>query len=228
MRISDKYKFVYVSLPKGGTRSMYWVLSEHFPPIMRISMHAAAVPKKFSYSIPWFTFTVCRNPYVRAYSQWWSCIGSQLPRHGERFARKRAHLTLAELFKKMPNAFYLPFLPRTMTFKDFVAWLTSDDRAKSAGITRRVLDTQHERLAQFRCDDVLRMEKGLEAEFNRLPFVKKPVLFPRMNTSDEKQLVRIKPAYADVFDQETADLIYEWEKPTFELRKYERDSWKDL
>jgi hypothetical protein len=227
VRISEKYKFVFISLPKAATRSMYWVLSEHFPPVKRIAMHATVLPPAWKRAEKWFTFTVCRNPYTRTYSQWWSCIGCQLPRHGEKFARKRG-LPLVELFKKIPDAFYLPFLPRETTFPDFVKWLTSPARNKSRGTTRRVLDTQHERLAQFRCDRVLNYEKGLEVEFNRLPFVKIPVLFPRINTSEEKQLVRKKPPYSEVFDQETADLIYGWEESTFERFGYDRDSWKDL
>jgi len=65
MMISDKFKFVYVAIPKTGTAAVNQWCSRHFKATQRISYHSYVVPNECkSYCI----FITVRNPYERCWS----------------------------------------------------------------------------------------------------------------------------------------------------------------
>ena len=73
MIISDKYKFIYVSMPKCGTHTFYSVIKEFYEGRRYGKFHHID-PPEFNYR-DYFIFTSCRNPYDRLVGAWWStCI----------------------------------------------------------------------------------------------------------------------------------------------------------
>ena len=210
MRISKEHKFVFVSTPKAATMTLYKVLSSCYGPLVRVGWHTIMVPKDFRRG--YFVWTVCRNPYTRALSSWWSTMGSG---------------------RKHPNGkLYYPKLPRGMSFEGFVEWMTDPNREPGGG---RKLDThfitsQSARLGEYQRppDQVLRFEK-LHEEFRTLPFYNGgPKEWPWINTSEGKQEVSKLPAPHMVFTQRAADCIWGWDRAVFERFGYQRESWKEL
>jgi len=65
---NNKFKYVFIAIPKTGTRSIYNVLRREFEGHL-IRDHEKKIPEKFK---GWFSFTVIRNPYERLVSAWWS------------------------------------------------------------------------------------------------------------------------------------------------------------
>jgi hypothetical protein len=209
MRVSEKYKFVFVSLPKGASQTIYRVLGKWYPPIKGYGMHSAKVPPQFE---KYFTWTIVRNPYSRAFSQWWHSVGSGSTRpNGKR---------------------HLPELPDGMPFKEYIPWLVSPKQnPQPSGPGRRHVQSQTCRLTLFRQDRVLRFEE-LESGFYSLPFVEegKPPWFPRVNTKwwHSKLGGRMPPKQSELWTPELADMVYNWERKIFDEYEYLRGSWETL
>lgn len=71
MIVSDQHQFVFVAIPKTGTRSVYQICESKYS-FTKIKEHLHIVPKQFS---NYKKFTTVRNPYDRFLSMWWStCI----------------------------------------------------------------------------------------------------------------------------------------------------------
>jgi hypothetical protein len=68
MIISKKHKYVFVAIPKTGTRTIYSILKGQYDGHL-FKEHYEYVPEKFK---DFFKFTIVRNPYERAVSLWWS------------------------------------------------------------------------------------------------------------------------------------------------------------
>jgi len=68
MIISDIYKYIYIAIPKTGTRSIYHILRKYYEGQLH-NDHGTIIPiTKRAY----FTFTSIRNPYDRACSAYCS------------------------------------------------------------------------------------------------------------------------------------------------------------
>lgn len=62
--------YVFISVPKAGTHTMYWILKNHFGgKQQKGAYHQKNVPKAHRKK---FLFTMVRNPYARAVSAWTS------------------------------------------------------------------------------------------------------------------------------------------------------------
>jgi hypothetical protein len=200
---------MFVSLPKAATMTLFKVLRVHYGPLLKRGWHRAKVPPEYR---GYFVWTVCRNPYTRAISSWWSTIGSG-----------RNH----------PNGQpYYPDLARGTSFSEFVRWMTDPKRESGGGrpFDQYFVSSQTSRLARIgkEPDRVLRFE-NLHEEFAALPFYNgKPKKWPRINTSEGKQEVAKLPKPEEIYDQETADLIWGWEREVFKRFQYPRESWKEL
>ena len=93
MLISDKNKFVFVAIPKTGTRTIYKILKENYKPSFTKDYYNH-IPK---WASKYFRFTVIRNPYARAVSLWYSLI--RKPGVSNGLARAIRGMNLAEFFK---------------------------------------------------------------------------------------------------------------------------------
>lgn len=150
MIVSEKGRFVFVSMPKAGTRSMYAALSKRYGGRrLKGHHHRNDVPLKFR---GWFTFSICRNPYDRAVSLWWSTC----KRPGDRYG-----------FLKASGGH---------TFEPFIRWLV-DNWQKTH---QPMAQPQHTWLKPVRLDRVLRFER-LPDEVQALPFWQSGVALPWKN-----------------------------------------------
>jgi len=68
MIVSKKHEFIFVAIPKTGTRTIYSILKGQYEG-QKVKEHHPDVPEKFK---DFFKFTIVRNPYERAVSLWWS------------------------------------------------------------------------------------------------------------------------------------------------------------
>jgi hypothetical protein len=208
MRISRKHKFVYVSQPKAWTNTIYYVLHKYYGPLVSRAYHGLHIPPEFD---SYFKWTVVRNPYARVYSSWWAAIGCGGHRP-----------------KSTPQRplYYNPNLPRDTDFKEFVRRLTSPPGLKGA----------HCCTLQFRLDankyDRIVMVENFGPEFRKLPFYKRncPPRVPCLNDSRKKAPGKhfVLKSPKEEYDQETADLVYRWERSIFDDYGYDRDSWMEL
>ena len=67
MHISHKHRFVYIGIPRTGSRSMFQWLSDNYQSENLGGHHDCNVPEEFS---DYLVFTVVRNPYDRMVSGW--------------------------------------------------------------------------------------------------------------------------------------------------------------
>ena len=128
MRVSKKYKFVFISTPKCGTNTMFDLVEEHYD-ATRVTgnYHHTAVPAKYGHFLK---FVICRNPYTRMVSLWMSTTQQA----EDRYALRR-------------NCSGNPD-----NFTAFVTWVTS------TGWPHYLLTTQCSHLQGVRVDTILRLE----------------------------------------------------------------------
>ena len=74
MIISHKHKYVYISIPRTGSASMFIWLRDHYDGEIFI-LHPFSEHGKFDWDVPeecksYFIFAMVRNPYER-YLSWW-------------------------------------------------------------------------------------------------------------------------------------------------------------
>ena len=155
MMISNKHKFVYMTVAKCGTSTMFKHLRELYDDIKLVGGHPRVVePQHLDY----FCFTVVRHPYTRALSMWHHILDR----------------------KKMPlnfdgGTYYVDI----STFTKFIKWRN----VAWSKITSYMpaLRTQHYQLSKCRIDNVLRLET-LSNDFMDLPFYSgPPILFSKEN-----------------------------------------------
>jgi hypothetical protein len=202
MIVSKKHEYVYISVMKSGTHSMYHTLQQdyaglHHPrdfnPLNKGPYHSNIVPKQFS---KFYRFTVVRNPYSRAISAWNVCVNVD------------------------PYATCYSGILKDKSFLEFAKWLND---FKDPGRAGYVVEPMHKWLKPSgKFDKILHLE-NINDEFKELPFYDPsntelviPDLLSRTDKSDWKKH----------YTQEIADLIYEWAKKDFELYGYDRESWK--
>jgi len=82
VKISHKNRFVFVSMPKAGTNTLYDILREHYEVRHVGRYHNRKIPPECR---KWFTWSIVRNPFQRAISLWWRTVGA--PRDQKRYFR---------------------------------------------------------------------------------------------------------------------------------------------
>lgn len=157
MIISHSHRFTFISTMKCATNSLTHLLLTKYDGTMPGELHdrrRELIPPGH------FTFSVCRNPYTRAISVWWStCMRHDLDRYGFRKA-----------------------CPEADSFEGFMAWVVSQPRPP-----HDLLITQSDWHRDTPIEVFLHVE-NLEAEFARLPFVPAPEKLGLLNatvTSDQ-------------------------------------------
>ena len=76
MIVSEKYKFVFMCIPKTGTMMMEQILKPYggeYKAGGKWARHPNTIPQKYK---DYFIFCIVRNPYSRAVSLWFSAIAS--------------------------------------------------------------------------------------------------------------------------------------------------------
>lgn len=191
MMIGNSPPFVFTGITKTATQTMFAVLSRYYGGRLddNVNAHSVEIPE---YARDRFTFTVCRNPYDRAVSLWWST--TQIPdevkfdRYGFRAA-----------------------CPNPDDFTAFARWLATD--APEHELTR----TQAAHVAGVRLDAVLRFE-SLAEDFNRLPFYRgEPKVWPR-----ENQTINERGPWQDYMTDEARRWVLEWCADDFNRFGYQR------
>lgn len=152
MIISHRHRFAFVSTMKCATNSLTHALLVHYEGAMPGGLHE----RRMDWVPPgYFTFSVCRNPYTRAVSLWWStCMRHDLDRYGFRKA-------CAD-----PDR-----------LEGFMEWVVG-----LATVPHDLLLTQDEWHRHTRIDRFLKIEK-LDAEFGTLPFVRAAERLGRFNAT---------------------------------------------
>ena len=67
MHISHKHKFIYIGIPRTGSKSMFQWLKDNYASENLAGHHDWQVPPEFRH---YLVFTIVRNPYERATSGW--------------------------------------------------------------------------------------------------------------------------------------------------------------
>jgi hypothetical protein len=158
MMLSDKHRFAFSAITKTATQSVLQVLREHYHGYLEggVAMHSMKPPAR---AAEYFTFTVCRNPYDRAVSLWWSTCKRDVDKYG--FRAK---------------------CPRADDFTSFMKWVATT--RPDHELTR----PQWLHIHGVRIDRVLRFEH-LADDFKSLPFYSgEPAEWPRNNTTIENRL----------------------------------------
>lgn len=147
MIVSMQNEWLFISMPKTGTHSMYELLKSSFGGTqLEGPYHRTEVPSE---CIDFFKFTTVRHPFSRTVSIWNS-------------------LTRVEPYRSI----YLPALGSN-EFSVFVDHLIND-RLNSipTGKGKALLTSQTSWLSGISCDRYLRIER-IDDEFKDLPFTKK-------------------------------------------------------
>jgi len=202
MIISKKHKYVYVSVMKSGTHSMYHALQKyyeglHYPRDFNENgngpYHSNVVPSEF---LDFYRFTVVRNPYSRAISAWNVCVNVD------------------------PYMSAYSNVLKDKSFLGFAKWLNSFQEPGRAGYVVEPMYKWLKPSGNF--DKIIHLE-NINNEFKNLTFydsinkkIKIPDLLSRTDKSDWKKH----------YTKEIADLIYNWAKKDFELYGYDKESWK--
>ena len=190
MIVSARHKFCFVSTPKCGTNSLYAVLEERFGGVrQRPGFHRNIVPKS---AAGFFRWTVVRNPFARAVSNWWSTVKNP--------ANRRVALAELRTVKGQTD------------FEVFMEWMIEGPAESLACRCLRQNMTDWLRPAEpFQA--VLHLER-LEEEVLDLPFWK-PAPLPHQNRSDGRS------PWRTFITEKARDLVLVWAGPDFERFGYE-------
>jgi len=205
MRVNKKYKFVFISTPKAGTHTIYKVLKDHYSEgLLEIGFHYTEVPPPYQ---DYFRWTVCRNPYSRAVSLWWSgCKLAALDQYG---------------FRKGCGA--------KDDFTQFIVWLASTSSKEKE--PEPLMKCQTEWLAPAEPIHAIHLE-NLEEEIKQLPFWKEGIKLPWLNTTSQKiesqmknkgQTI-IRPPWWKMYKEEEAiEAVIQWAGDDFENFGYSEE-----
>ncbi len=203
MIVSDKNKYVFISVMKSGTHSMYDYLvknydGSHFTRGNQLGnggkYHTNEISKQYS---DYFKFTLVRNPYSRAISIFNVC------KNIEPYAtdyRRRIGLRF--------------------TFLDFCKWISGPGCKAQTGRAGYVVRPQSEWLAPCGNFDKILHVENIEDELKDLPFIDHVKPFPNLLERTDKS------KWKEFYNEETANLIFRWAENDFNLYGYEKESWK--
>lgn len=205
MRISKPYRFVFISTPKAGTHSIYKILEDHYAEgLQKQGFHSTSIPRGCR---SYFRWTLCRNPYHRAVSLWWS-------------ACRLAHLDQYR-FREGCGAID--------DFTRFIVWLAGSTEKQRRKQPLMLNQTQW--LEKVEPITALQMEH-LEEEVKGLPFWKPNITIPKLNTTTQKILdqqereghIILRPSMEQLYgDPEAQQAVLKWASPDFERFGYSRE-----
>jgi len=195
MYISDKYKIIFIAIPKTGTRTIYNVLETHFQGYL-YNDHELIIPWKYR---RYKSFIIQRNPYDRACSMYWSLCKRIGDKYG--YIEKLEENTFVNFLKLLRNKYYL-----------------TDNIRGSHCYPQSLFHTKN------RIDNIISFE-NLENEFNQLDFVHERILLPQMNPTviyNTQQNLEARPPSSELLNSESIQLINEIYKDDFDLLPYDK------
>jgi len=203
MRISMVHRFVYISTPKVCTHTIYRVLDEHYDKgLIREAFHSNQIPPHLW---DFFVWSVCRNPYTRALSLWWSAC--------------RLHPPDQYGFRKGCGA--------ADDFTRFIVWLSHTKLSER----HELMKNQTEWLAPCEPVATIHMENLAEG-LAELSFWKPDISLPHMNTTDAKIEAQsavegqqiVKPHWRELYqEREAREAVLRWAGDDFARFNYSTD-----
>lgn len=194
MMVCDSPGFVFIAIPKTGTRAIYNFLENNYK-VTLVEDHLTKVPIELCDR---YTFMVVRNPYDRICSAWWSTCMRGKDRYG---------------YIKTFNECGLP-----NTLLSFLKVIKNKHR----GINYIHTKEQSEYIHSNRIDFIIRFE-NLNVDLNSLDFLKEDVVLDNINATtlvtNNNSLRR--PDWIELVDSESIKLINEIYFEDFELLNYD-------
>lgn len=208
MIISNKFKYVFISVPKTGTHTMYDVLQRHFSGKHYGAYHEHQIPHSAE---DYYRFITVRNPYNRFASAW-----THISRINEKYKQIYTKLLGCELE-------LIPFLEWLVREKDNL--LTFRDENNRLFQYSTVLMPIHlyieKRLNNMHYDSYIQIEKINEQFHAKLPFVEVPINAPILYS------VSKLPQYCSWENMKTPEvtrLVNAWAGKDFEMFGYHREA----
>jgi len=205
MRISKEHKFVFISTPKAATHSIYKMLKEHYSKkLLEGGFHSTEIPSPYR---RYFRWTICRNPFSRAVSLWWSGC-------------KLAHLDQYKFRERCGSI---------DDFTQFMVWLAGTS-LEERGL-EPLMNNQTDWLAPVEPVHAIHLEH-LKEELNQLPFWKKEIELPWLNTTSQKIESQIKnkgqtiirpPWWKMYREEEAIEAVLNWAGNDFERFGYSKE-----
>ena len=163
MKISDKLKYVYVTVPKAGSTSMFEILNKYYEVSRAYAHHETIIPADAK---DYFSFTIVRDPYTRAVSIWYHMT----QRTGDRYG----------FIDKCPCS----NMDDPVTFLN---WFYKGKKQYTLKYYKERIPAtrlQSEQLKDVRLDKIIKLE-NLEEEFKLLPFYNgNPEVWPKINVGN--------------------------------------------
>lgn len=155
MMISKKHRFVFVSIPKNATNTMYRMLENTFgAKLYNNEFHSWEVPKDVN---KYFKFAVIRNPYDRAVSAWKAIMQNKQINHDD------------PVFDSCPS---------WGNFEVLLSWAIANPLIPGS------LRPQMHFLDMVKVNKTVKIER-LDSEVMQLPFAKgMGISLPRINSSN--------------------------------------------
>lgn len=202
MRINKHFRFVFISTPKACTHTIYQILDKHYSGgLIDNGFHNNQIPSLYQ---AYFRWTICRNPYSRMVSVWWSaCRLAQLDQYG---------------FREGCGA--------KDDFGQFIRWMV-----KVPELQRRrqpLIMNQSDWLEPCQPIHAIKVEE-IGAGLAELPFWREGIEIPQLNTTDEKIADRqreegqeiARPPWQEFYrDKGLQEAVLEWAWPDFEQFGY--------
>lgn len=199
MIVSEKHKFVFIAIPKTGTRSIYKILKEKYEGFL-YREHFKEVPKEYK---KYYKFTTIRNPYDRFISMWWStCKRKSL------LNKNKSGSNFKELAGSADPLDLLNFM------------INTDYKGRGSELFSRQTDF----IKSNKIDKIIKFE-NLNQEFNSLPFVNENINLPVLNSTKSKSNNTLNPRHTDYnyyLNKDIIHMINEYYKDDFNLLNYDK------
>jgi len=203
MRASMEHRFVFISMTKVCTHTIYAIMDKHFP-YRAIAFHGNEIPPEIQ---DFYRWTCCRNPYTRAVSLWWSAC--------------RLHPPDIYGFRAGCGA--------SDDFEQFIEWLshtTADERRPVP-----LWQNQSEWIAP--CDPIHTVVhvENLEEELKKLYFWNPIIEVPHLNTTQDKIVAQSveegrqihRHHWRELYTPKAKEAVLRWAGCDFDRFGYDRE-----
>ena len=204
MRINTEHRFVFVSTTKACTHTIYDILRTHFSEgLIERGFHSNRIPRQHQ---SYFRWTICRNPFARAVSIWWSACRLDHRNH----YKFRTRCGAVDDFEK------------------FIVWLASTSPQERSREPLMMNQSEwHKRVEPIHAIKVEELAEGLA----KLPFWKPNIEIPQLNTTDQKILdqekrdggIIIRASMKTLLTDEAKEAVIRWADEDFDRFGYSRE-----
>jgi len=154
MIYSEKYKFIYFSIPKTGSTTISSILIKDYKAVAHYDRHDNRIPL---HAKDYFKFSTVRNPYERAIS-------------GYTHVTSKLNVNVPEVFEHFHLISMTDYLTQELAIEK---WATAHDNYKNMMTKRRGPGINIH---------LLRLE-NLETDFSKLYFVKNKIKLDKQNAT---------------------------------------------